>query len=106
VKRMALIDTLKLAHALRDKGGFTEEAAEGTAQALNEALTGSAATKADIADLRSNINADIADLRSNINADIADLRGDIKALEAKVTMIVWAIGLNAAATIAVLIKHW
>jgi hypothetical protein len=30
---MAVIDTLKLARALRDKGGFTEAAAEATAEA-------------------------------------------------------------------------
>jgi hypothetical protein len=74
---MAMIDTLKLAHALRDKGGFTQDFAEGTAEALNEAFTESSATK-----------------------------GDVKALEAKITMLMWAVGFNIAATIAVLVKHW
>jgi hypothetical protein len=34
-----MIDTLKLAHALRDKAGFSQESAEATAEALNEAVT-------------------------------------------------------------------
>lgn len=80
----AFIDTLKLAHALRDKAGFTQEAAEGAAEALNEAMTWSAATK----------------------ADIAELRGEIKAVESKINILVWAVGLNAAATVGVLIRHW
>jgi hypothetical protein len=54
---MAFIDTLKLAHALRDKAGFSQEAAEGASEALNDALTGSAATKADISELRVELGA-------------------------------------------------
>jgi hypothetical protein len=45
---MAIIDTLKLARALRDKGGFSPEAAEATAEAFNEALAEQVATKVDI----------------------------------------------------------
>jgi hypothetical protein len=33
-----MIDTLKLAHALRDKAGFSQESAEATAEALNDAI--------------------------------------------------------------------
>ena len=35
---MAIIDTLKLARALHDKVGFTQEAADATAEAINAAL--------------------------------------------------------------------
>jgi len=72
---MAMIDTLKLAHALRDKGGFTQETAEGTAEALNEAFTQSAATKADIAELR-----------------------------AELSTMKWVLGFNFAATLGVLLR--
>ena len=81
---MAMIDTLKLAHALRDKGGFDEKHAEGTAEALNEALSAGSATK----------------------GDLAELSGRIAAVEAKLTMLTWAVGINVAATLAVLVKHW
>lgn len=74
---MAIIDTLKLSRSLQGKGGFTQEAADATAEALNEALGSDVATKA-----------------------------DIKYLDNKLTVLFWAIGINAAATIAILVKHW
>jgi hypothetical protein len=78
------IDTLKLAHALRDRAGFTQESAEATAQALNEAIIEGAATK----------------------ADIVELGGRVAAVEAKLTVVMWAIGvlvpLNIALTLGVL----
>ena len=42
---MAVIDTLKLARALHDKGGFNQEAADATAEAINAALGEDVATK-------------------------------------------------------------
>ena len=74
---MAVIDTLKLARALHDKGGFTQEAADATAEALNTALGADVATKA-----------------------------DIKLLDGKLTVLIWAVGINVAATITMLVKHW
>jgi hypothetical protein len=88
---MAVIDTLKLARALHDRGGFTQEAADATAQALNEALGADVATKSDIAQLDSRIKL---------------LDGKIKLLDGKITMLIWAVGINVAATITMLIKHW
>jgi hypothetical protein len=81
---MAIIDTLKLARALHDKGGFTQEAADATATALNEALGGDVATKADIKTL--------------------DVK--ITAMEGKLTLLIWAVGINVAATVTMLVKHW
>jgi hypothetical protein len=81
---MAMIDTLKLAHALRDKAGFTQENAEATAEALNDAIVAGTATK----------------------ADIAELGGKIAALDAKLSVVMWAVGilgpLNLAITLGVL----
>lgn len=74
---MAIIDTLKLSRALHDKGGFSQEAADATAEALNAALGEDVATKADIA-----------------------------RLESKMTVMMWAVGINAAATITMLVKLW
>ena len=45
---MAVIDTLKLARALRDKAGFDESAAEATAEAINDALGAQMASKANL----------------------------------------------------------
>lgn len=85
---MAIIDTLKLARALHDKGGFTQEAADATATALNEALGEDVATKADITGLRT------------------ALKAGISLLEGKLTLLMWAVGINVAATITMLVKHW
>jgi hypothetical protein len=45
---MAIINTLKLARALHEKGGFSQDAADATAEALNDALGADVATKADM----------------------------------------------------------
>jgi hypothetical protein len=81
---MAIIDTLKLARALHEKGGFSQPAADATAEALNAALGEDVATK----------------------SDIALLRSDIKLLDGKLMLMIWAVGINVAATITMLVKHW
>ena len=79
-----MIDTLKLSKRLT-AAIMPPEQAVALADGLAEAITGSTATK----------------------GDVAELRGDIKAVEAKVTMLMsQVVGINVAATIAVLIKHW
>jgi hypothetical protein len=85
---MAIIDTLKLARALHDKGGFSQEAADATAEAINTALGADVATKADITTLGSKLD------------------GRIAAIDGKLTLLIWAVGLNFAATITMLVKHW
>jgi hypothetical protein len=92
---MTIIDTLKLARSLQSKGGFTQEAADATAEALNEALGSDVATKADIGRLDVTIKSEISRLDSRLNL-----------LDGKMTLALWAIGINAAATIAMLVKHW
>ena len=70
-------DTLRLARALHDKGGFSQEAADATAEAINAALGEDGATKS-----------------------------DIKLLDGKITLLLWAVGINLAATVTMLVKHW
>ena len=74
---MAVIDTLKLARALHGKGGFSQEAADATAEAINAALGEDVATKS-----------------------------DIKLLDGKITLLLWAVGINGAATVTMLVKQW
>jgi 3-hydroxy-3-methylglutaryl CoA synthase len=85
---MAIIDTLRLARALHDRGGFSQEAADATAEALNAALGEDVATKADIGRL-----------------EVAT-KANIDRLDSKLTVMMWAIGINAAATITMLVKLW
>ena len=81
---MAVIDTLKLARALHDKGGFSQEAADATAEAINAALGEDVATK----------------------SDIPLLDSKIKLVDGKITPLICAVGINVAATVTMLVKHW
>jgi uncharacterized protein involved in exopolysaccharide biosynthesis len=76
---MAVIDTLRLVRELRDKGGFTQEAAEATAEALNNALREQRATRRDVADLGAALRAEIVQLGTELRAEIAQARTELRA---------------------------
>ena len=78
----APFDTLKLARALRDRAGFSQEHAEATADALSELVAEQVATKQDVKDLGVDLRAEIAALRNDLRAEIADGRGEIATLRA------------------------
>ena len=86
-----MIDTLKLSRTLHDKAGFTQDAADATADAINSSLGEDVATKIDI---------QLLDNKMTL------LDGKVTLLDGKITFVLWAIGINAAATIAMLVKHW
>jgi hypothetical protein len=33
-------------------------------------------------------------------------KADIKLLDGKLTLLIWAVGINVAATVTMLVKHW
>jgi hypothetical protein len=114
---MAIIDTLRLARALHDRGGFSQEAADATAEALNAALGEDVATKTDIEGLKvatkasidrldSKLDASIDRLESKLDASVTRLDGRITHVDSKLTVLMWAVGINAAATITILVRHW
>ena len=84
----APFDTLKLARALRDKAGFSQEHAEATADALAEGVAEQVATKQDLKDLETRLGAAIGDLRNQVRTEIAavrtDLRTEIVAIRAEI----------------------
>lgn len=96
---MAIIDTLRLARALHDRGGFSQEAADATAEALNAALGEDVATKADIEGLKVATKASIDRLESKLDSNVS-------RLDSKLTVLMGAVGINAAATITILVRHW
>ena len=77
----APFDTLKLARALRDKAGFSQEHAEATADALADAVSEQVATKQDIRDVQVEIEA----LRTEMQAEFTIVRSEIAALRADMT---------------------
>ena len=85
----APFDTVKLARALRDRAGFSQEHAEAAADALAESLAEQVATKQDVKDLGTELRAEIAELRTELRAEIAalrtELRTEIAALRAEMT---------------------
>src|SRR6266481_3954171 len=75
------IDTLKVAKRLRE-AGFTEPQAEAVIAAVQEGTEGAnIATKADLAEFRTELKADIAALRTELKAEIADLRSELRQAE-------------------------
>ncbi|HUZ90431.1 MAG TPA: hypothetical protein VMU78_00795 [Methylocella sp.] len=84
-----LFDTLRLSRTLRDKGHFTAEQAEALAEALGEASQGDLVTKADFAELRT----EIAGIK-------AELKGEIAAV--KTELLKWTIGAIGVQTVVIL----
>lgn len=70
-------DTLKLARALR-QASFTNEQAEGAAEAIAGALQADLATKGDLAEVRAELKGDIAELKAELKGDIAELKAELK----------------------------
>ena len=88
-----LFDTLRLSRTLRDKGHFTSEQAEALAEALGEASQGDLATKADLAEVRT----EIADVR---NCNETELKSEIAAT--KTDLLKWIIGAIGFQTVVIL----
>lgn len=82
-------DTLKFARALREKAKLSPEQAEGLADAMVEVLDGNLATKADVREVRGDIEA----LKIQTRADIEALRSE---------MIKWMFGTVGLQTIVIL----
>ncbi|HVC56097.1 MAG TPA: hypothetical protein VND95_09080 [Stellaceae bacterium] len=79
----APFDTLKLARALRDRAGFSQEHAEAAADALAETVTDQVATKHDVGDLRVEIDALRTEMRSEFAAIRAEMASEFAAIRAE-----------------------
>jgi len=85
----APFDTLKLARALRDRAGFSQEHAEAAADALADVISGQVATKQDLKDLGAELHVELAALRAELHSEIAaaraELHSELAALRAEIT---------------------
>ena len=88
----ATLDTLKLAKRFRDAGA-SDQLAETFAEALRETQNAGLADLVTKADLK----ADIGQLRSDIDLKLSDMRGEM-------TLMKWMLGFNLALSAAVLVK--
>ncbi len=93
-------DTLNFAQTLRDKAKFSPEQAEGLSEAFAQASADQLATKADVADLRTDLKTDIADLRSDLRA--TELRLEAKIAECKSDIPKWMFGTIGFQTVIIL----
>ncbi len=80
----APFDTLKLARALRDRAGFSQEHAEAAADVLAEA-TEQVATKQDVADLRNEMKTEFAAVRAEMQAGCAGLGAEAASVRSDMT---------------------
>ncbi len=83
----APFDTLKLARALRDKAGFSQEHAEAAADAFAEVVAEQVATKQDLDDVRSEIDGLRAEMRAEFAAVRAEMRAEFAAVRAEITTL-------------------
>ena len=74
------------------RGGFSQDQARASAEALESALSESVATKTDIADLKHEIASATRDLRSDITAVEGQLKLEIS--QTKNEILRWAFGFN------------
>lgn len=70
-------DTLQFSTQLRE-AGFTQQQADTLTRGLQEALTATVATKADLAEARTELKTDIAEVRTELKADIAEVKAELK----------------------------
>ena len=105
---MAVIDTLKLTRALREKGGFTEQAAEATAEAINTALGEQMASKGDleraVERLEHRIDQTTERLEHRIDQQVGGVDHRVDKLTARLNFMQWQIGIVAALQIAALVR--
>ena len=79
----APFDTLKLARALRDRAGFSQEHAEAAADALAEAVAEQVATKQDLKDLETGLRSEIGGLRTELDVLRTEMRSEFAAVRAE-----------------------
>ena len=78
IMKNLMIDTLGYAEAL-EQSGFSSEQAKGAAKALNNTVGEELATKADLAQLGSELRAEMAETRAELRTEIAELGTELRA---------------------------
>lgn len=71
-------DTLKFSTLLRE-GGFTQQQADTLTKGLQEALTATVATKADLSEVKAALKADLSEVKGELKTDITNVRSELAA---------------------------
>jgi hypothetical protein len=88
-----VIDTLKLARALRDNAHFSAEDAEGAAAAIADPIQSDVATKSDF-------RLAVSEIRTELRTEIGSVRTEIS--ESKYETIKWVAGMIGFQTIVMI----
>ncbi len=103
-------DTLRAMESLRDSG-FEESQARAVVDTFKDAVAGSVATKADLQEVKGELQAEMQEVRTGLEASIASLRGEVETsiarLEARAQrfmfgMALGIVGLNVTLTFGLL----
>ena len=70
-------DTLQFSTQLRE-AGFTQQQADTLTRGLQEALTATVATQADLAEAKAELETDIAEVKAELKTDIAEVKAELK----------------------------
>ncbi len=88
-------DTHKAIKSLTEAGA-SEALAEVMVATIGGAMTGSLATKVDLAELKTELKGDIAELKTELKGDIAGLKTDMAVLEQRLTTLLYKLILGTA----------
>ncbi len=90
-------DTLAYAKKLKEQG-FTDQQAEGQAEALSVVLkegAGELATRGDLLELQRSAKEDLLEFKTEVNSRF-------ERIEGRMNLIQWMLGFNLAVTVAIL----
>ena len=96
-------DTHKAVTALK-QAGFAEPQAEAVVNTMGEALGGTVATKADMAELRAELKGDIAAVQAKLEADIAAVKTDMAEQFAALYKQLWVMAVGIVGLTVTLVK--
>lgn len=94
-------DTLKFSTQLRE-AGFSQEQADTLTRGLQEALTSTVATQADVAEVKT----DLAGLRAEVKTDLAALRADMSTGFQAVYRHLWLMGMGIIGAMFLLLRYF
>ena len=56
----------------------------------------------EFAEMRNDVRTELSDLRGDFRGELAGMRSEVAYLRGRFDVLIWAVGINAAATIAIL----
>jgi hypothetical protein len=88
---------------MHDQLGGLRQAMDGLRVDVRSELSGLRADiRHELGELRTEFRSELVALRTESRGEAASLRGDLAYLRGRFDVLIWAVGINAAATVAIL----